>query len=450
MHFPLLMALTALGPAFRQVAALSIQLTERDRPAIVLASVEYRPVSDEFITQATTPLITISVGTPAQAVQVAVDLQRSSNSLLVPNIRKYEPIYVGGQQNCSDDNYCTLMGYFDPSRSSTFKNATDVNGASGSDSMSINGWPVDGFSMSLSSIFDSTYNVLGVAQQSNSFPFRLVDQGLINSPSFSLFGDPLLGSGYLLFGGVDQGIYEGPLQAFPFPGQIPGANGTVSVPIASVVVESSGNISTRHELDSAPAVLSTVDSHTFLPNNTVQKIYADLDITPTFVPDLNATIPYVDCARQHSENHTISLLFGNASISVPWNALVQSLGNNTCELAIYSYEPEKELGPGSQIQIGSIFLRYMYLVVDYDNMFAAVAPLHPNPTTGKFVEIGNGSRIPDADGNFPATITAYGVTPTPTKQALSTSSSRAVAIKPQEKALTFGFTGALLAVFYLI
>ncbi|EHK39453.1 hypothetical protein TRIATDRAFT_302868 [Trichoderma atroviride IMI 206040] len=446
MRFLLLMALTASAPAFRQVAALSIHLTEREKPAVVSIPVEYRPVSSEFITEATTPLINISVGTPAQVVSVAVDLQRSSNSLLVPDIPKYHPVFKG--YNCSDDDYCTLMGYFDPDKSSTFKNISDPYGPTGSDSMLVGGQRVENVSMSLFTIDTDTYSTLGVGQQL-SFPFQLVDQGLINSPSFSLWSDTSQDKGYLLFGGVNQGLYTGTLQAFPFPGQIPGANGTVSLPIASVVVESSGN-STRHDLDS-PAVLSTVDSHTFLPNSTVQKIYADLGITPTFVPDFGTAIPYVDCARQHSENHTISLLFGNATISAPWSALVQSLGNNTCELAIYSYEPEKDVGPGSQIQIGAIFLRYMYLVVDYENMFAAVAPLNPSPGFNKVLEIGNGPRIPDADGNFPATITTYGApTPTPTKEALSTSSSRAVAIKPRENGLTSGFTGALLAVCYLI
>lgn len=223
----------------------------------------------------------------------------------------------------------------------------------------------------------------------------------------------------------------------------------MSLPVASVVVESSGN-TTRHDINS-PAVLSTVDSHTFLPNDTVQKVYADLGITPTFVPDFNATIPYVECARQHSENHTISLLFGNATIEVPWSALVQSLGNNMCELAIYSYEPWRDVGPGSQIQIGAIILRYMYLVVDYENMFAAVAPPNYSPGWDEDLGIGNGTRIPDADGNFPATITTYGAsTPTPTKEVLSTSSSRAVAMKPQEKGLTSGFVGVLLAVCYLV
>lgn len=261
----------------------------------------------------------------------------------------------------------------------------------------------------------------------------------------------------MLFGGVNNAMYKGSLQAFPFPGQISGRNGTVRLPLASIVVESSGNSTTRpatsrHDLaDSPAAVLSTLDSHTFLPNNTAQKIYADLGITPTFVPGFYTSIPYVDCARQHSENHTISLLFGNVTISVPWSALVQSLGNNTCELAIYTYDPDLSFGPGSQIQIGAIFVQYMYLVVDYENMFAAVAPLNPNPGSDNILEIGNGPRIPDADGNFPATITTYkAYTPTPTTEVVSTSSSRAVAFKSKEMDLTFGFTGALLAVCYLI
>ncbi|KAL7925983.1 aspartic peptidase domain-containing protein [Trichoderma austrokoningii] len=451
MRFLPLMALTASAPAFRQAAALSIQLTERETPAVISIPVDYRPVSAEFITQPTTPLINVSVGTPAQVVMVAVDLQDSFNSLLVPDTAKYDPLlnWHSAPYNCSDDDYCTLMGYFDPSKSSTFKSSSGTNAATttGSDSILVSNQKVDSVPISLFSIDSGTYSTLGVGQ-SLSFPFKLVDQGLINSPSFSLWSDASQDDkGYLLFGGVNKAMYMGSLQAFPFPGHLSGPNGTVSLPVASVVVESSGN-STRRDLDS-PAVLSTMDSHTFLPNNTVQKIYADLGITPTFVPDLNSTIPYVDCARQHSENHTVSLVFGNVTISVPWSALVQSVGNDTCELAIYNYEPWKAVGPGMQIEIGSIFLRYMYLVVDYENMFAAVAPLNPSPGSDQIVEIGNGPRIPDADGIFPATITTYGA-PTPTKEVLSTSSSRAAAIQSQGVDLTLGLTGALFAVGGLI
>lgn len=171
MHFLLLMALTASAPAFRQVAALSIQLTKREAPAVVSIAVDYRPVSAEFITQATTPLINVTVGTPPQVLRVAVDLQDPYTSLLVPDTPKYDPLLRGTAYNCSDDDYCTLMGYFDPDKSSTFKSRSDPNapGNPSSDVMSIGGQRVDGVPMSLFSIYSGTCKY-----------FRIENQGHIN------------------------------------------------------------------------------------------------------------------------------------------------------------------------------------------------------------------------------------------------------------------------------
>ncbi|KAL6905154.1 aspartic peptidase domain-containing protein [Trichoderma evansii] len=455
MHFLLLMALAASAPTLRQVAALSLQLTKREKPAVLSIPVDYHAVSAEFITEATTPLVNVTVGTPPQAVRVAVDLQDSITSVLVPDIPKYDPTFSAKGYNCSDDDYCTLMGYFDPDKSSTFKSIPDPGSMSNpsTDVVSVGGQRVDSVPMSLFNIYPGAYSTLGMAHHP-SFPFILVDQGFINSPSFSLWSDTSTDNkGHLLLGGINKAMYEGPLQAFPFP--VP--NSTVSLPIASVVVENSGNSTTgpatsRHDLANSPAILSTLDSHTFLPSNTVQQIYADLGITPTFVQSFNGSIPFIDCARQQLENHTISLLFGNVTISAPWSALVQSLGNNTCELSIYPYNPDRPFGPGSQIQIGAIFLRHMYLAVDYENMFAAVAPLNLNPGLDDIIEIGNGPRIPDADGKFPATITTYGVyTPTPTTEVLTTTtSSVAVSFKTRAMDLTLGVAEAMFAFFYLI
>jgi hypothetical protein len=282
----------------------------------------------------------------------------------------------------------------------------------------------------------------------------LVDQGFISSPSFSLWSDPSLDhQGHLLFGGVNEAMYEGPLQAFPF-------TGSVSLPVAAVVVESSGNSTTgptssRHNLtDSPAAILSTRDIYTFLPNETVRQIYADLSITPVF--EFNSSIGFVDCARLNSENRTVSLMFGNVTISVPWSALFDRPDNNTCEFTIVAYEPYKAVGLlGSTPQIGAIFLQYMYLAVDYDNMFAAVAPLNPNPGPDRILEIGNGPRIPDADGHFPATITTYGAyVPTPTASPSTTTTAsaaaRAVTFDPRALDITVWVTGIILTVFYLI
>lgn len=296
---------------------------------------------------------------------------------------------------------------------------------------------------------------MGVAPGS-PFLYLMVDQGFINSPSFSLWSNASQNNqGHLLFGGVNKAMYKGTLQAFP----LSGPNNNVNVPIAAVVVDSggsgtAGSTTTRHDLaDSTTAVLSTIDIFTFLPNNTVQQIYSNLDITPTFIPSFNASMGIVDCDRTHSENRTVSLVFGSATISVPWGDLFQPFEDNTCEFTIVPYRPDLTYGPGSELQIGATFLQYMYLAVDYDNMFAAVAPLNPNPGPDNILEIGNGTRIPDADGDFPATITPYGA-PTPTTTttgplptSTTASKAQAVTFTPGAMNIILGVSGAILAAF---
>ncbi|KAL7914503.1 aspartic peptidase domain-containing protein [Trichoderma velutinum] len=424
-------------------------------PAVFSLPVDYHPVSQaklqnrnlsptlqaDTILYDTTPIVKVSVGTPPQPIGLAVDLQMGYIAFLVPNITKCTPSSeaTSAQYGCAADEYCALMGYFCPATSSTMKSIqpskSDPEGPVNADVVTVGSQKVDSVHMWLNDINPGEYSRMGIAPGS-PFLDQMVDQGLINSPSFSLWSDASRNNqGHLLFGGVNKAMYEGKLQAFPLSGK----NNNVNVPIAAVVVESGGSstaspTTTRHDLaDSTTAVLSTTDIFTFLPNKTVQQIYADLDITPVFIPSFNASMGIIDCARPRSENRTVSLVFGSAKVSVPWSALFQPFDDNTCEFMIVPYRPDLTFGPGSELQIGSALLQYMYLAVDYDNMFAAVAPLNPNPGPDNILEIGNGTRIPDADGDFPATITPYGA-PTATQTTstgplpASTTASKAQAV----------------------
>lgn len=72
-------------------------------------------------------MINITIGSPPQAVKVFVDIQDDLLSLIVPNY----PLYVlpGGEKyNCSDDDYCPLMGYYDPYKSATLVKAPEARG----------------------------------------------------------------------------------------------------------------------------------------------------------------------------------------------------------------------------------------------------------------------------------------------------------------------------------
>ncbi|KAH0532447.1 hypothetical protein TsFJ059_001138 [Trichoderma semiorbis] len=407
----------------------------------------------------TTPFVSVSVETPPQPIGLTVDLQDGFIAFLVPNTTNCVPLSkaTSAQYNCAADDYCATMGYFFPAASSTMKSIQPSKsvpeGPVNADVVTVGRQRVEGVHMWLNDISPGGYSRMGITPGS-PFLYLMVDQGLINSPSFSLWSNASQNNqGHLLFGGVNKAMYKGTLQAFP----LSGPNNNVNVPIAAVVVESgdsstAGPTTLRHDLaDSTRAVLSTIDIFTFLPNKTVQQIYSDLDITPTFIPSFNASMGIVDCARTQSENRTVSLVFGSATISAPWSELFQPFEDNTCEFTIVP--PDLTSGPGSELQIGATFLQYMYLAVDYDNMFAAVAPLNPNPGPDHILEIGNGTRIPDADGDFPATMTPYGAptlaTTTTGSPPTSTTASKAQAVtfKPRAMDIILGVSGAILAAF---
>ncbi|PTB57249.1 hypothetical protein M431DRAFT_79064 [Trichoderma harzianum CBS 226.95] len=473
MHFSLLMALATLASPFRRVAGLSMQLTKREMPAVFSLPVDYHPVSQAKLQKRNpsptdiTPFVKLSVGTPPQLIGLAVDLQNAFIAFLVPNTTDCVPQSntTSAQYNCAADDYCAVMGYFCPAASSTMKSIqpskSDPEGPVNADVVTIGSQRVtvsvpnlvlEAKLIDLGNFLDSR---MGIAPGSPLL-YLMVDQGFINSPSFSLWSYGTQNNqGQLLFGGVNKAMYKGTLQAFP----LSGPNNNVNAPIAAIVVESgnsstAGPTTTKHNLaDSTTAVLSTIDIFTFLPNKTVQQIYADLDITPTFIPSFSASMGIVDCARTQSENRTVSLVFGSATISVPWSELFIPVEDDTCEFTIVPYRPDLTSGPGSELQIGATFLQYMYLAVDYDNMFAAVAPLNPNPGPDNILEIGNVTGIPDADGDFPAIITPYGAptltTTTTGSLPTSTTASKAQAVTftPRAMDILLGVSGVILAVF---
>jgi hypothetical protein len=104
-----------------------------------------------FIMQQTIPMINITIGTPPQALQVAVDIERGIAWVLVSNTPKNaQSGIITSKYNCSDDDYCTLMGYFDPAKSSTLKSIRDPDSdVVNTDVVTVSGQIVDSVPMSL-------------------------------------------------------------------------------------------------------------------------------------------------------------------------------------------------------------------------------------------------------------------------------------------------------------
>jgi hypothetical protein len=264
----------------------------------------------------------------------------------------------------------------------------------------------------------------------------LVDYGVIKSPSYSIWcDDPQTGQGSILFGGVNSAKYHGPLQAFSFD-----PASSLAIPLKELTVQlgvdgstALGNISTRKtfSMPDKPLRLQTwigdneAMGFSFLPADIANQTYSFLSISgPDSDPISQEYLGYVPCVRKNNENHTVSLTFGNMTVTYPWKELIvdvqwhEGIGQvkDFCYFAIgrgqetydYGYIPG---GPGVISDyagiLGTALMRRLYIAVDYDNNLIGVAPLNENPGPDNILEIGTGTELPDAVGNFPATNTPY-------------------------------------------
>lgn len=155
-------------------------------------------------------------------------------------------------------------------------------------------------------------------------------------------------------------------------------------------------------------MLRTEELITYLPNSTVQSLYTDLNITMDGVISTSRFYGVLPCARQETESHTISLAIGNMTFSVSWDELfVPWTRDGLCKFGIQAQDSDYK----TRAELGVPFLRRMYVAVDYNNQFVGVATLKDdddqNEGEDEIVEIGTGTALPRAVGDWPASVTAY-------------------------------------------
>ncbi|PWY79525.1 acid protease [Aspergillus sclerotioniger CBS 115572] len=390
-----------------------------------------------------------SFGTPPQTLGFILDFEPSNLEVIVSN---------GMGVPCSKDTYCELFGSFNTNESTTFHTLTYTefiqtgDKYAYTDTFTVRDQVVKAMPVELFNIEEDSANALGLSPTNISFPYLLVDRGLTTSPSFSLCGD---GGGTnqasILFGAVNTAKFDGPLQAF----SLQGSHNTVSFQTDSLqLLTESNNTATepaRYTFPPTNLTLEPRSAYSYLPNTTLQHLYTDLNITMVELANDSPESSVLECSRQYTEKHTISLMIGNMTFSVPWDELfIPWTTDGLCQLAIQPITPGAYAsGRG---QLGVPFLRRMYIAIDYDNMFVGVAPLKQNPGSDNIVEIGTGPEIPDAVGEWPASVTAY--TPAPTRTStggpVTRTSTGGVArgtglLAKRELSLVVGFAGLALS-----
>ncbi|OJZ91265.1 hypothetical protein ASPFODRAFT_41667 [Aspergillus luchuensis CBS 106.47] len=348
-----------------------------------------------------------SIGTPPQSLSFLLDLTRS----------RVEPAYTLDENyTCSDDELCSEFGFYKPTDSSTYQHLTYTQKHDAgvdytySDTITLGDHAADQVPLDMYLLSYISYSTLGLSSVNTSFPYILVDRGLTTSPSFSLIGDNgNTTTPSIIFGGINTSKFNGPLQAFSFADHTITNNPFVTLEADSLQLTTNTNDNSTYLIPSStPMMLRTDELITYLPNSTVQSIYNDLNITTDGVISTSRFYGVVPCSRQDTEFHTISLIIGNMTFSVGWDELfVPWTRDGLCKFGIQAQESDYR----THAELGVPFVRRMYVAVDYNNQFVGVATLKDDDDQDEgedeVVEIGTGTALPSAVGDWPASVTAY-------------------------------------------
>ncbi|PYH32962.1 acid protease [Aspergillus neoniger CBS 115656] len=348
-----------------------------------------------------------SIGTPPQSLSFLLDLTRS----------RVEPAYTLDENyTCSDDELCSEFGFYKPTDSSTYQHLTYTQKHDAgvdytySDTITLGDHAADQVPLDMYLLSYISYSSLGLSSVNTSFPYILVDRGLTTSPSFSLIGDNgNTTTPSIIFGGINTSKFNGPLQAFSFADHTITNNPFVTLEADSLQLTTNTNDNLTYPIPSStPMMLRTDELITYLPNSTVQSLYNDLNITTDGVISSSRFYGVLPCSRQESKFHTFSLVIGNMTFSVGWDELfVPWTRDGLCKFGIQAQESDYK----THAELGVPFLRRMYVAVDYNDQFVGVATLKDDDDQDEgedeVVEIGTGTALPSAVGDWPASVTAY-------------------------------------------
>jgi hypothetical protein len=289
----------------------------------------------------------------------------------------------------------------------------DGSGASGdyvTDTLRIGGQSLENFQFGVGYSSTASQGVLGVGYPLNeaqvnrnggqpypNLPQAMANDGLIQTPAFSLWLDDLASStGSILFGGVNTDKFHGSLQTLPIQptGQDSSGNYVYTEFIIALTDLSLTQGGTTTNMSSgqlpAPVVLDSGTSLTYLPDNITQAIFNAVGAQY----DSLQGIAFAPCSLANT-NATLDFTFSKPTISVPMNELILgssgqvtlSNGESAC---VFGIAPAQ----GSIPILGDTFIRSAYIVYDTANNQISIAQTNFNSTQDNIMEIGN--NIPDA------------------------------------------------------
>ncbi|KAF4624153.1 hypothetical protein G7Y89_g14021 [Cudoniella acicularis] len=429
----------AIGLAVTGVHGLTLE--KRDNPNVVLFPIERSigipasglrkrgTVETALNNEAFIYTVSIMLGTPPQSTRVQLD---TGSSVLV--------VETDSSNLCaSQPSVCSSRGAYDANSSSTY---TYVNsqfsvgyvggdGASGDyalDVLNIGGAVLQGFELGIMYKTTVQEGIFGVSYPSDpsmaasSLPIQLVQQGYIPSRAFSIYlNDDQGAGGSILFGGVDTDKYIGDLVTIPFVPEV----GSDSVTDASVSLngvqytDPSGNTAALPGTAGSTPVSSILDTGTgnlILPQAIVSAISTVLNADLSSPPSI-----LVDCSLMYT-SATIDFQFQGVTIPVPLSQVI--LPNDPGETSTECSLNIEAATDNTGVILGDAFLSSAYVVFDYDNQEASLAPVNFNSTSENILQITSGpSAVPHVPGGGASSSTSGSIASS--SSFLSTSSSLA-------------------------
>lgn len=350
--------------------------------------------------------VDISLGTPAQNVTVLLDT--GSSDLWVSSDKnegcttKDTVVYNGNGYNCQ------MFGTFNETASSTFSpNDTDFaisygdsTGAQGewaTDKLEVNGITVPDFSFGLGLNGTTTLGVFGIGYPLNeatyrnlnnrtdfepylyeNLPLRLVRQGVINTPAYSLWlDDKNEDEGEVLFGAVDHSKYTGNLTRLPTQISYDMVQREFMLTLNDVKL--SNDPKNKSKLDTAlPALLDSGTTLSYLPEEVVDSVLNG--IHGGYNTKLGSMV------GQCNYTGTLDYYFDGVTIKVPYSSLLTPINatdaDGLCLLGLRVTSSKRY-----PVILGDSFLRSAYVVFDMANNEMALAQVATDPPTESLIEV---------------------------------------------------------------